>query len=143
MPRLLDSIPPAPDLPEEGTALAINLLDLERVHPTVRESLLGHGLFLLHQRPVLMDRERMMDETGLAFACPLLQAAAICDLIRDHDRKAGDTPTRVYLRRVRAWEKVSAEVSLMQGDRLNPKVFPPQRAAATDLVIPKRQFKRI
>ena len=125
---------------DEGLALAINLIDLERVPPQVREELFGVGLFLLHPRPIWIDREKM-DETGLAFACPMLQAASICDILREHDHKSGQSPTRVYLRRVKAWIKLPGEAIMVKYDRLNPAVFPPERAVVVAPAFPTRARK--
>lgn len=124
---------PEPD--DEGLALAINLIDLERVPPQVREELFGHGLFHLHPRPIWMDTDKM-EETGLAFACQLLQAAAICDFLRENDCKVGQTPTRVYMRRVRAWQKLAGDVILVKYGKLNPAVFPPERAVVVKPAFP-------
>ncbi len=129
-----------PEPGDEGLALAINLIDLERVPPQVREELFGHGLFHLHPRPIWMDKE-VMEETGLAFACGLLQAASICDILRKHDRSIGQTPTRVYLRRVKAWQKLGRDDILVKFDRLNPAVFPPERAVVVQPKFPTRAGK--
>lgn len=129
-----------PEPGDEGLALAINLIDLERVPPQVREELFGHGLFHLHPRPIWIDKE-VMDETGLAFACSLLQAASTCDILREHDRKAGHTPTRVYLRKVKAWQKLSGDAILVKYGRLNSTVFPPERAVVVVPAFPTRAGK--
>lgn len=125
---------------DEGLALAINLFDLERLDPMVREQLFGHGLFHLHPRPIWMDKE-VMEETGLAFACQLLQASAICDFLREKDRKDGRTVTRVYLRRVRAWTRLPSDVILVKYGRLNPAIFPPERAVVVQPSSPTRARK--
>lgn len=120
-----------------GLNLAVNLVDLERVPPAIREELFGCRLFLLDPEPIWMDKGNM-EETGLAFACPLMQAAAICDLLREHDHRAGQTPTRVYLRKVKAWTKLAGDAILVKFNRLNPDVFPPERAVAVTPVFPTK-----
>lgn len=120
-----------------GLTLAINLIDLERVAPQVREELFGHGLLLLDPAPIWMDKEDM-EETGLAFACNLMQAAAICDILRGHDRKVGQPPTRVYLRKIKAWTKLAGDVILVLYGKLNPAVFPSERAVVVAPVFPTR-----
>lgn len=129
-----------PEPGDEGLALAINLIDLERVPPTVREQLFGHGLFLLHPRPIWMDTDKM-EETGLSFACSLLQGAAICDYLREHDRKSNRTVTRIYLRKVRAWQKLPADAILVKYGKLNPAIFPPERAVVVQPSFPTRARK--
>jgi hypothetical protein len=87
-----------------------------------------------------MDRENM-EETGLAFSCNLLQAASVCDILREHDGKVGQTPTRIYLRKVRVWQKLPGDCILVKYDRLNPAVFPPERGVAVMSDTPTRARK--
>jgi hypothetical protein len=111
---------------ERREKLAINLFDLDRVDPTIRQILLGGKVDLTNA--IKMDKNRF-DEAGVAFICPLLQAASICDIVRSHDRELGDFPTRVYLMRVAAWEKLpnAAVLTLILDGKtmLNPAIFPP------------------
>lgn len=125
---------------DKGLNLAINLVDLERVAPQVREELFGHGLLLLDPAPIWIDRSNI-EETGLAFACNLMQAAAICDILRGHDRKVGQPPTRVYLRKVKAWTKLAGDAILVLYGKLNPTVFPPERAVVVAPSFPTRARK--
>ena len=93
MPKINDPIEPR---------LSINLFDIDRVDQLVRDILLGGKLKL---DAIWVDRSRV-DETAVEFTCPIQQAAAICDIIRSHDREAGDHPTRVYVFRSSAWSKL-------------------------------------
>lgn len=110
--------------PANGVRLAINLYDLDRLLPFVRETLLG-GKLDLKGGAIWVDRSRP-DETAVAFACSLETAGAICDVIRSHDREAGDYPTRVYVFR-RSWTKLPTDAVLTvmaDGKCLtNPAVF--------------------
>src|SRR5580692_11214103 len=47
-----------------------------------------------------------MKETGAVFTCDLLQAALVCDVIRNHDRASNLSPTRVYIHR-KVWTRIS------------------------------------
>ncbi len=103
--------------------LAINLLDVERVDPAVRGMLFGGKLDL--SKPVRVDPSRA-DEIGVAFTCDDLTAACICDIVRDHDRRAKDPPARVYLFR-QVWARVpgAAALTIMVNGKpaLNPEWF--------------------
>jgi hypothetical protein len=102
----------------------VNLADLDRVEPLVRGSML-HGKLDL-AGAVLVDRNRP-DENAVAFTCSLLTAASICDILRGHDKKAGDAPTRVYINRGRGWARLpgGAVLSVVRNGNvvLNPDVF--------------------
>lgn len=104
--------------------LAINLVDLDRMLPEVRSILLG-GKLDVAAGPIVVDPDRF-GEVAVAFRCPPETAGAICDLIRSHDRDAGDHPTRVYVFR-RAWRRLPADAVLTiveDGKCLtNPEVF--------------------
>lgn len=119
----------APALEVDGVRLAVNLYDLDRVEPLVRQMLLGGKMDL--SNAVVTDRDRI-DEAAVVFACDLLTAACVCDTLRSHDRVVKDYPTRVYVRRSTAWAKVPGHLHLavVVKDRcvLNPEVF---GAAAT------------
>ena len=69
-----------------------------------------------------------MDEGAVEFTCDLLAAACICDTIRSHDRKVKEYPTRVYLRRAAAWQRLpnDAVLSVVEDEqvKLNPVIFP-------------------
>lgn len=112
------------DRPER---LAINIADLTRLDEFVLRQLLGGKL---DGSPTRTDKYRA-DEAAVMLTCDLLTAAIACDVIREHDREAGDPVTRVYLRRVEAWRRLPADAVLTvverEGDRqsvvLNPDVF--------------------
>lgn len=128
MPPLAKSQPrPRADQPERAERLAVNLFDLDRIDPFIREQL-GLARKLVAEA-IRIDADRS-DETAVAFGCPLEEAAATLDIIRDHDRRAGDHPTRAYLRRRAggAWERMPANAVfsvIMRGQlALNADVFP-------------------
>lgn len=112
---------------ERPERLALCLFDIDRIDPTIRSMLLGGKLETDRNKIVRIDPDRM-DETGVLLTCDLLTAACIADTIRAHDGGAGDPPTRVYLKRRGAWEKVPGRQALtlvVDGKPiLNPSVFP-------------------
>lgn len=116
-------MPKLPDPPQNGQRLAVNLCDLDRVDSSIRGMLLSGKLNL--QALIRMDRDRP-DETAVAFSCDLLTAATCCDVLRGHDLRAGDYPTRVYLFR-QSWSKLpgSTVLTLVNDGKvfLNPEVF--------------------
>lgn len=104
--------------------IAVNLFDLDRVGEEMRTLMFGKSL---KPTPIVIDKN---DETEVAvpFSCGLLRAAMMCDVVRGTDRKCGDPPTRVYLKRKTTWTKVSGQALLTVVDdeekcRLNPKMF--------------------
>ena len=105
--------------------LAVNLPDLDRVSPFIREILLRGKITL--KKAILVDRDRY-DELAVKFTCDLLTAACACDVLRTKDRREKRYPTRVYLRTKKAWTKIPGDKALTlvkDGDlRLNPEVFP-------------------
>lgn len=118
-------------MPERRERLAINLYDLSRLEPTIRTMLLGGRLDLSRESVVRVDLERP-DETAVPFTCPLEQAAACCDVIRGHDRRSGEPPTRVYLNRLGngSWERISGGAILVINGRLNIELFRPEAKVA-------------
>lgn len=107
--------------------LAINLFDLTRLDPLVRLNLALAAQLDAAAGPIRVDKDQP-DETAVAFKCNLLRAAALCDVIRNHDRKVGDPPTRVYLKR-QVWARLPGATTLtVVGEdddlRLNPTWFP-------------------
>jgi len=129
--------------------LAVNVCDLTRIDPTVREILLEHGGRTMGKLDVAAgvirtDPERL-DESAVAFACDLLTAACCLDVMRDHDRRVGDPPTRCYLKTAFAWNKLPAHavLTLITDGKpaLNPKWF---RHVAAPAVVrgsgPRRAF---
>lgn len=106
---------------ERREKLAVLLADLDRVAPSLRTGLLGGKLDL-------KTAVRVADEVAaVMFTCDLLTAAAVCDLLRSEDRRCGNPPTAVYVRRDRAWAKLPGSAVLtvvVRGEmRLNPVVF--------------------
>ena len=122
-PQTLVAFHPFPGIAGRIEKLAVNLFDLDRVQPTIRELMLGGKLDT--SQAIQMDKDRM-DEAGVVFSCDLLTAACICDTIRSHDRVAGLYPTRVYVCK-RSWSKVPGTVALAKVEdqvlKLNPEVF--------------------
>lgn len=111
-----------PKLNEDQHRIAINLRDLDRADSALR-ALVAQ---LIKPAPIRIDPNDL-DEVAVAFACRPLQAATVCDLVREHDRRVGDAPTRVYLFR-KTWSKLPSHEALAVGTgvslRLNPKLFP-------------------
>jgi hypothetical protein len=110
----------------QGVRIGICLFDLDRIDPGMRGLLLGGNLDLRRERVVRVDKDRP-DETAVPFSCDLLKAASICDVVRGHDREAGDQPTRVYLKKDH-WRRLPADALLTLtvdgGPALNPEWFP-------------------
>ncbi len=107
--------------------LAINLYDLDRIAPTLRTKLFSGRLDLSKPLSTAWDRTNIKEEVAVLFTCDLLTAAIICDTVRSHDRKAGDFPTRLYLKR-KSWARIPSGVvltALTEENKcvLNPKVF--------------------
>ena len=122
--------------------LAINLFDLTKIDLFVRQMLGLAAKLDAKAGPIRVDRDRP-DETAVAFHCltatDLLMAAALCDVIRNNDRKVGDVPTRTYLKR-QVWSRLPgfAVLTLVDADgtlRLNPEWFP-ESTPAVELEAP-------
>lgn len=110
-----------------GAGIAVNLCDLDRLDPLIKSLLLDGKLDLDTTHLLLVDKDRM-DETAVRFTCDLFTAACVCDTLRSRDRRAGDYPTRVYVRWLRAWEKLHSATLLTKVlvDNevvLNPELF--------------------
>ncbi len=106
--------------------LAIPMDDLQRVNVSVRAKLVSDKLDL--SKIVRIDENRGRKVPALLFRCDLLIAAAVCDVLRANDRRAGENPTQVYVMRDRAWTRVTWNTLLTvqneQGEIvLNPAVF--------------------
>lgn len=122
---------------EPNFKLGINLEDLDRIDPIMRQRLLHKRLDL--ENPVRIATNSL--EVAIPFVCNLRDAATICDIIRSEDRKAGDAPTRIYLKNgTRDWKRTSPNtlfgVQVKGQLHLNPQVFnvpiehtPPEREA--------------
>lgn len=123
-------------LPKRRERLAVNVADLTRLDSTIRSLLLGGNLDLTQS--IRTDPDRI-DEGAVAFSCDLLTAACIADTIREHNRRAGEYPTRIYLRRGAAWTKLPGQTVLTRvvGDSvvLDHDTFPPD-VHPSDLAIP-------
>ena len=89
---------------EQKVRLAINVLDIARIDPTIRQMMLISNLDVAGGA-IRTDPKRL-DEAAVAFSCSLVSAACIADVLRDHDRRAGDFPCRVYVKRKKAWVKL-------------------------------------
>lgn len=118
-----------PSSPEKGWRLALNVPDLTRVPEFIRGSLLA-GKVAKGAEPIRVDKQRP-DETAVELSCDLLTAALVADVLRSNDRKTGDHPTRVYLRRREgAWIKLPHSAVLTEvvngKSELSAKWFPDQ-----------------
>ena len=107
-----------------GKRLAINLFDLDRLHSHLRSKIAG----MLKVAPIDVSYDRKNStECALEFSCDLLAAAMLCDVLRSHDREAGDSPIRLYLRKSEAWTRVpeGAVLTMKIAGRyqLNPAIF--------------------
>lgn len=60
-------------------------------------------------------------EAVAEFSCSLLDAATVCDLIRDHDREVGDTATNVYIGPV--YKPLKSDVRLIVNGSINREIF--------------------
>lgn len=98
--------------------------DIFRIPEFIRKQMFVGKLDL--SAPINVDPDRF-DQAAVAFACDDLTAACIADVVRSHDRRVGDYPCRAYVRRARAWSKVTAAetLSIVVGGRpmLNPNLF--------------------
>jgi hypothetical protein len=119
--------------------LALNVLDVDRIPLTNRQKLLGGKLDLT--QAIWIDTRRV-DKSAVVFTCALLEAACICDTIRNIDRRANDYPTRVYVLR-ESWTQLPGHVTLTRviGHKvmLNRAVFLSQPALLVEP--PKRAVK--
>lgn len=117
---------PIPTKQQRTERLAVSVFDLDRLPPDVRRQMLGGKLDL---RAVVRPDPDKPATTALAFSCPLLEAALICDILRNNDRKLGDEPTKVYLYSGRGWAEIGPSTVLTSTDggdlSLCPSVFPP------------------
>ena len=117
---------PQPRKPAPGSyLLAVHLFDLDRVDPMIREFMLVKNLDA--RSPIRLDPDDAL-QVGVPFKCDTLMAACICDTLRVHDKRIGDPPTRVYLRRRGTWSLIPDEAILTKvvngSPRLDPMLFP-------------------
>lgn len=110
---------------ERDERLAVSLTDLDKVDPTTRDNLLTGKL---STAKVVVEGDTC--EAALMLTCDLLVAASALDILRNHDRKCGETPTRVYIRRGKTWSRLSSVTMLTVVQfgtvLLNPAIFPPK-----------------
>lgn len=99
---------PTPQAGEERSeSIAISLEDTsDRMTDEMRQRLLAGRLEL--QKWIRLGNM----EAAAQFTCDLLTAATVCDIVRSHDREVGDEPTRVYVRRGTAWNRLAAAAVL-------------------------------
>lgn len=125
VPQTNGEAPKPTQITERKERLAISLVDIDRIPSEVRQIMLGGKLDAT--KAIKIDKTKL-DEIGVLFTCDLLTAGTISDLIRGHDKKLGDYPTRVYIQRAIAWERLPADtlLTIVKDGRviLNPKVFP-------------------
>lgn len=124
--------------------LAVNLFDLDRVEPMVRQALLADTLDL---DSVIKADDDKPDERAVRFKCPFLRAALICDILRNHDRQVGDPPTRIYMSRMSGpfrvgWRKLPGNLVLTAtvNDKvtLNPLLF---EEGAREVALPAKKVE--
>ena len=117
----IDSVMEPESIPVTKYRLALSLEDVDRMVPEMRARLL-HGKLDL----TLIRVGPKSNVPAVAFSCDLLTAATICDIIRSEDRKAGDSPTGVWVLR-KSWSRVSGNAVLTlvtdAGIKLNPDAF--------------------
>lgn len=112
---------------EPEIKLAVNLYDLDRCTGDLRTSVAKR---VDVHNPIKTDWDRKAecatDERAVVFTCSLISAAVLCDLMRSHDREAGDFPTRLYIKR-KEWSRIPSHVVLtvVRGGKavLNPDFF--------------------
>lgn len=107
-----------------GVRIAVNLADVGRIVPLLRAKLFSGKLDA--ESGVIRTDSARPEEAAVAFSCGLVVAASVCDIIRAHDRKAGDPPTRCYVFR-KVWSRVPSHVllSVLSDGKtiLNPALF--------------------
>lgn len=124
---------------ERSEELAVNFLDLDRIHPELQMRL-QLSKRLDAGNPLKVEQGKSI---ALRFTCPLLTAAMICDIMRKQCKKAGEPAIRVYLKRSDAWVKLaeSAVLTWVQHSEgtpttfLSPVIFP-SIVRPEDLVAP-------
>lgn len=121
---------------ESRPRLAINLFDLDHLHPVVRASALAGKL---GKEAVRVDDERM-DETAVEFTCDLLTAASVLDVLRSEARKTDDPPIRAYIKKQGWWQRIphiAVLTRVREGKvELSPEWFPPPALETAKMVAP-------
>lgn len=123
-----------------GVCLALNIHDAERMDPEMRVKMLKGRVDLGRVVDMRFDRTPEAKEAAVVFTCDLLSAAIIIDLLRSHDREAGDFATRAYIKK-NAWGRIPSNVvlTIKNGDQktsLNPEIFGNLEGARPVLVPP-------
>jgi hypothetical protein len=127
---------------ERKERLGINLADTLRILPEIRGMLLTGKLYIDQSHLIWVDKN-IIDDKCIPFACDLLQSAVICDIIRQHDRRDGKYPTRVYICRQSAWERIPSDavLTIVEEDEdgnkqcvLNPRIFPLEVVLAEPII---------
>lgn len=117
---------PTPVFESSAPALAVNIADLTRLHPSIRQMIL-QGRIDPKAAPIRTDRERP-DEAAVELRGDLVTVASIVDILREHDGRAGEYPIRAYIRRGKTWTKLPGNATLtlvLNNDVvLNPEHFP-------------------
>jgi hypothetical protein len=134
MPR----VEPPSDAGEREEQLAVNLWDLDRIDGDTRRELLG-GRLAPGAAPIDLRDRFGAEDVAVVLACPLLEAAIVCDLLRNADRALNDSPTRVYiLAPGRPWARLPGTAVLTRPDgTLNHELFPTKvEAAAVNAAAP-------
>lgn len=83
--------------------LAVSLIDLDRLPPDMRRKVASK------LDPTILALGPSPCTPCLAFKCSLVEAAMVCDYLRNCDRLAGDEPTELYLYRPTVWTRVAAD----------------------------------
>lgn len=109
--------PPATD--DRPERLAINLFDLQHLHPFI------HGMLTERfdgrkESLIWVDRSRM-DETAVPLLGPLLDTACLVDILRAEASKFGNE-CRAYLCRARAWVRLPASAVLTVVENGKPRL---------------------
>ncbi len=130
--------------------LAVCVLDLDRAPREKRERLVAGRLDKSSLFQVKMDRQRRtlkVPEPAVVFSCDLVEAATVCDILRNLDRVEKLPPTRVYINRELNWLCLYAHevlTVLIDGKpHLDPLIFPEVTLPIVDREAPSRfSFKR-
>lgn len=121
--------------PDDKARLALSIYALDQLDPQAR----ARVSTILDGTKLVRPTERK-DDAAVEFRCDLLQAAVIVDSLRSEDRRQGDPPTKVWLRRPgEGWEKVPDSAVLTSVVDGKPVLAPwvTGRAVAQPLVVGK------
>lgn len=109
--------PPASD--DRPERLALNLFDVQHLHPTAQAMLAGR-FDGRKEALVWVDRTRQ-DETAVPLVGPLLEAAVLVDVVRAEASRFGDD-CRAYLCRATAWTRLPAAAVLTVVENGKPRL---------------------